>query len=525
MSTERMELRESLLLEDGQRLGDVMDDWQREDFLALDDPAHRHAYLERPRGHSKTGDVGSEACVELLTAHEAALYCIASDEDQARILFDDVAGKLRRGGYTEAAVRVLKDRIVCTATGSVLKVLTADVASSWGLRPDWIACDETVAWRYSELWESLWTATGKRPNCRVLVISTAGWDKDHFAWTVREMARSEANWYFSSRGQCATWVDPEWLAQQERTLPAHVYARLHLNLWIEGVGAFLTEAEVDAIFTEAELPATIKHMAGLDLGVTKDRSVLALVGSADEGRVVVRKLATWVPPKGGKVDLQAVEDEVESLMRTHAVAACIYDPHQAQHMAQRLRVRSVPMLEYTFTSASRRDLFAKLLDLIRRRKLVAAPHAELRRELLHLEVTETAGGWRADHKRGRHDDHVVAVALAAQRIVTWAANRDLREQSSTSTIEAEAATRVARQVEEAAAKVVERWGDSPEVHEKIAAIKAAFPTEPDMVRRHLVAYSEAESMKERLQRAYGLKGRGEFSDRMESDEEWDNRPE
>ena len=53
----------------------------------------------------------------------------------------------------------------------------------------------------------------------------------------------------------------------------------------------------------------------------------------------------------------------------------------------------------------------------------------------------------------------------------------------------------------------------------------AFPTSPDDVRRHLVAYAEHDSMRERLQRSRGLKGRGEFSDRMESDEEWDSRPE
>ena len=54
------------------RFGDVMDPWQREDFLALDDTQYLHAYLERPRGHSKTGDVGSEACVELLTCPDGA---------------------------------------------------------------------------------------------------------------------------------------------------------------------------------------------------------------------------------------------------------------------------------------------------------------------------------------------------------------------------------------------------------------------------------------------------------------------
>jgi hypothetical protein len=44
----------------------VIEPWQIEDFRALDDPQHRHAYLERPRGHSKTGDLGTEAVVELV---------------------------------------------------------------------------------------------------------------------------------------------------------------------------------------------------------------------------------------------------------------------------------------------------------------------------------------------------------------------------------------------------------------------------------------------------------------------------
>jgi len=77
--------------------------WQREDFDALDASQCRHAYLERPRGHSKTGDVGTEACVELLTgAAGQQLFCIAADEDQGRILLDDVKGKLIRGGHVKA---------------------------------------------------------------------------------------------------------------------------------------------------------------------------------------------------------------------------------------------------------------------------------------------------------------------------------------------------------------------------------------------------------------------------------------
>jgi phage terminase large subunit-like protein len=225
-----------------------------------------------------------------------------------------------------------------------------------------------------------------------MVISTAGYDKSHFAWAVREMAIAEEDWYFSSRGQCASWISPKWLAQQKRSLPPHVFSRLHENLWIDGVGAYLTEAEVHSIFTAEALPETVKHFAGLDLGIVKDRSVLAVAGSATEGRVVVKALRTWVPPKGGKVDLQDVEDTVAAVTGEHLVAATIYDPHQAQHMAQRLRVRGLTMVEYAFTSASRHDLFSKLLDLIRRGRLVAEPHPELKKELLRLEVKETQSG-------------------------------------------------------------------------------------------------------------------------------------
>ena len=56
------------------------------------------------------------------------------------------------------------------ATGSTLTVLASDAPSAYGLRPDWIAVDELAEWRRRELWDSLWSATGKRPRCRMLVI-------------------------------------------------------------------------------------------------------------------------------------------------------------------------------------------------------------------------------------------------------------------------------------------------------------------------------------------------------------------
>ena len=243
--------REAILLEDGRPFGEAMDAWQAEDFAALDDPQHRHAYLERPRGHSKTGDLGTEAVVELVLGRPGAqLFCAGADQDQAALLQQDVVGKCERSPWLNPLVRVTRTEVVVPATGSRLRVLASDAPSAYGLRPDWIAVDELVEWRKRGLWDSLWTATGKRPRCRMLVISTPGWDKTGIAWEVRQIAAREADWYFSARGQCASWISAAWLAQQARTLPPHVYQRLHGGVWVEGVGAFLTSAEVEAVFAD-----------------------------------------------------------------------------------------------------------------------------------------------------------------------------------------------------------------------------------------------------------------------------------
>jgi hypothetical protein len=246
-----------------------------------------------------------------------------------------------------------------------------------------------------------------------------------------------------------------------------------------------------------------------------------------EGEVVVRELRTWQGTRERKVDLVEVEATIAALAKRYHAAAVILDPHQAVLMAQRLRAEHMlNVLEYAFTERSREELFNRLFDLVRRGKLKSLPHQELRRELLGLETRQASKGYRVDHRRGKHDDHAVAVALGAMRVVEFVANRELRKRlTAADTMEEQAKARIERQVAEAKVAVLARWGDTQTTRAKIEAIEQAFPTSPDDVRRHLVAYAEADSMRERLQRAYGLKGRGEFSDRMESDEEWDSRPE
>ncbi|MDR7555506.1 MAG: hypothetical protein QN157_07855 [Armatimonadota bacterium] len=112
------------------------------------------------------------------------------------------------------------------------------------------------------------------------------------------------------------------------------------------------------------------------------------------------------------MDLVDVEAEVAGLAQIFG-ASVVIDPYQAALLGQRLHRAAVRVMEHPFTAESRRRLFGLLLQLVKDRHLRCFPHNDLQRELLALEVSETASGWRVDHRLGRHDDHVVAWAAQA----------------------------------------------------------------------------------------------------------------
>lgn len=420
MDEVRARLRAQLVMPDGRRFGDVMAEFQGRDFAALDSGRYRHAYIERARGGSKTFDAAAEAVVELFLGPEGGrLYAAAADKDQAGLLHEAAAGWIQRTPLLRDRAIVDRWRIT-TDRGAMLTALAADAPGSYGLAPTWVCCDELAQWtdfRGDELWHALWTSTGKR-DARMLVITTAGWDRTSLCWRVRDNAQREPTWYFSSLAASPPWIKREWLDEQRRTLPGPVYARLHENRWVEGADSFLSPAEIDAIFDPRLRPLAqrlpeARHVIGLDLGLTDDRSVAAVAHrERTTGHIVCDLLRTWSGTEARPVDLADVEDEVYRLAATFGAPVRV-DPYQSVLMGQRLARRGVRVTEFDFTGASRRRLFGMLLQLVRDRHLRAYPHDELRRELLGLEVQETSSGWRVDHRARAHDDHVVALGLAA----------------------------------------------------------------------------------------------------------------
>jgi hypothetical protein len=415
------------------RFGEVQDDWQRDDFAAIDagmmrcngqgdDPnAVMRAYLERPRGHSKTTDLAI-MCVWILAFATRPVkgYAFAADKDQAALLKDAMFVIVRLNPWLGKIIEIQKNLVLNIAGkshpghGARLEIFTSDVASSYGILPDFIICDELTHWEGDgSLWHSIISSAAKRSNCFLAVIANAGFI-DSWQWAVRESARLDDTWYFHRLdGPQASWMTPERLAEQERMLPRIAYSRLWLNQWSSGGGDALTSEVIDAAFIDGLQPMYSPepgyyYLAGVDLGLVRDFASVVLLAVPSDGRVGKIRLAQhklWKPIAGQKINLLEVEQYLLELDRIFRLEFCVYDPWQCEHLMQSLEAdtgrrrrnqrhfftqpwaREIPP-----TAANLRQQATLTIESFNDRRLQLFDCEPLRRDLHKLRVEETQSG-------------------------------------------------------------------------------------------------------------------------------------
>ncbi|QDT56277.1 Phage Terminase [Caulifigura coniformis] len=438
------------------RLGNSMDDWQGADFAALDAglarcngrsdrPARLRAYLERPRGHSKTTDLAVMVCwVLAFSTRPLRGYGFAADKDQARLLKDAVSTVLRLNPWLAKILTVEAGRVVVSAkshpgAGGSLSIEASDVGSSYGILPDFVICDELTHWEGDgALWHSIISSAAKRENCLLVVIANAGF-VDSWSWSVREAARTDEAWVFSRLdGPRASWMTEKRLEEQRRMLPAVAFRRLWLNEWSTGGGDALTPEDIASAFQSDLQPMTgvekgWTFVGGIDLGVSRDASAVVVLasgqhGTPQQGRIRLAHAHLWKPTPGKRVDLMEVERYVRALDRKFALRRIGFDPWQAEHLAQRLeadaghrrRQQHLParvepwMKEIPPSGANLRDMASLVLESFTDRRFQFFPCAPLHADLLKLRVEERPYGYRLVSPRDGdgHGDTFSAFALA-----------------------------------------------------------------------------------------------------------------
>ena len=480
LATDPAAFREALLIDANGRakkFGESLDDWQRQDFEALDpawlqlaghsskQPRYQRAYLERPRGHSKTTDIAISVTYCLFAATHKITGVVASgDKEQAGYIRNEIDRLVRFNPWLSKHIEVQRERVVniaeSTARGSELLILSSDAPTSYGLTPDFVVCDEFTHWKAGsgeDLWYSLFSAAAKRASCVLLIIANAGFE-DSWQYPIYKQICDDPSWYFNRlEGPRASWMRQRDLEEQERLMPRIRYERLWLNQWSTGSGDAIDPADIKAAITVDSPPPAERgwvYVAGLDIGVKKDATGLVVVGRhigytetkenerprlggtigtlvdlgilnapepeyetshhAGTYRYKVARVRFWKPEKGRRVKLEDVEKAILELSQALRISVVGFDPHEAQYLTERLQNAGIATEEVSFTGGSLRSMCTAVLEAFGERQIDLFPHDQLLTDLKRLRVVEKSYGVRLESPRGPdgHGDCATALSIA-----------------------------------------------------------------------------------------------------------------
>ena len=420
----------------------LLEPWQRIDFEALDAAwvylargektrsMKRRAYIERPRGHSKTSDMAVQIAWILQHARRTLQgVAAAADRDQAALILQAVQKLIQVNVALCPDLVVRKDYVENRRTGSRLQLISSDVQSSWGILPDFVVCDELCHWEKADLWYSLLSSASKRRHCLLVVLTNAGVGRD-WQWEVRENARKHPRWHFSSLdGPHASWIHRESLEEQRLLLPRPVYERLWLNQWQHSDGEFVTLAEAEACrlpelcYQEQGEPPH-QYIAAIDYAEKRDYTV-GVVLHRDKDRVVVDRMDVVVPTANRPTPVAWVETWMHQVAASFSIQQFIVDEYQLVGTIQRLEDR-YPIQRFEFGgSRGNHELAMLLRQLIVERRVNWYPGCgqlpgmeqrdDLETELASLLLKQRQQNRiRIDHqsRAGYHDDRAFALGAA-----------------------------------------------------------------------------------------------------------------
>lgn len=162
-------------------------DWIRGDNLRF-----HYNYLEVPRKNGKTTIAAAAAAYDCGFMEEtgAEVYCLATKEDQAKILWNDVRAFIKPSEDLKEAFDVMEGRNTVYAKHSnrtsFVKPLGANSERLDGLNPLSAVCDELHEWPDRKLLDVIEDAFGARINWHIIQITTAGYNRQGICYTERK---------------------------------------------------------------------------------------------------------------------------------------------------------------------------------------------------------------------------------------------------------------------------------------------------------------------------------------------------
>lgn len=440
---------ETLRLENGKTF--VLEPFQR---VMLDDyfGGATELVIVIPKKNGKTTLLGALALFHLAMAEEPECVIGASSQDQARILFKQAAGLVRRSGLEDTFdVKSGYGEVRLTAHkrhGPRIRVLAADANTADGVIPTLALVDELHRHPSGDLYGVFRDGLGPRDG-QMITISTAGAflnsplgllrEKAHEFKSFRRDHEAKHNYV---RSQDGAFVFHEWCLSPEEDVddlelvalanPAswqtvkalgvrHAspsttpwqWRRFACGIWTEGEEAWIEPGMWDRLAEPGlGIGADDDVVLAVDLGVRHDST--AIVAVADQAGRLAVKARILRPPPGGALPLELVEREIRELCEQYTVRCVAYDPWSFRRSAELLEASGLTMVEFAQSAEKMAAASANLYRLIENQELVHDGDQVLRSHVMAGIVKETERGWRLqkDPKR-RPIDALIALSMAA----------------------------------------------------------------------------------------------------------------
>ena len=214
-----------------------------------------------------------------------------------------------------------------------------------------------------------------------------------------------------SRG---SWADQNYLAQQQRRLPAHKYRRLHLNLpGLPEGSAYQPEPIMDAIergITMRRREEGKKYDAFVDMsGGSSDDATLAIAHKDSEGRIVVDLVKNQgLPPP---FDPRAAVARFAAVLKEWGITRVRGDKFAGETFVEDFRRHGI---EYEVSKQSKSEMYEAFEPILNAREVVLPDVPTLEQQLLSL----VWRGNKIDHPSGEHDDWANVVAGVVTRLAS-----------------------------------------------------------------------------------------------------------
>jgi len=318
-----------------------------------------------------------------------------------------------------------------------LKVVASDAPLAHGLTPSLVLVDELHAHRDAELYLAMRTSMLKRPDSRMVTISTAGSDPDGPLGRLRTRAlglpavtRTGAltachgpslamlEWTVGddwdgvdleavAAANPASWITLDGLTEQRAAVQDSAYRRYHANQWTVGeqhwlpIGAW--QACADATMTIQ--PGT-RVFVGVDVG--GERSASAVTWVTEDLRV---DCAIYT---GNEAVLQCAA-KVRDLAQDFRVIEVIADPWRFQQSMLELAERGLSVTDFPQSNARMGPASERLHSAIVERRLTHRDDPALNAHVRQAIARDTPRGWRLDKLKSRDNiDACVAMAMAVE---------------------------------------------------------------------------------------------------------------